>query len=261
MRPQQGEERFGGKQPGTTGGKDVGSGTPAATTAFVAVRNRRAGGRTRGTRAPVQGGPGARKVARARMEARGLELAQLEASSCGRPYRGGRRPTCSRRRSSNPFGVLRPWGFAREWTEVAANRQRLLSWPRNLPPSTPNDWYSFPMDDSLRDESHAYSMHNELDKYPVQDWTLHRISTELHAQGYGVRHLCQDECHSAPALSHKLLDHAAQLCDWKWGTVLVVRRSAHDVRAGVPRAEIGARSRCQGGRGGIRGCKAFGGAP
>lgn len=65
-------------------------------------------------------------------------------------------------------------------------------------------------------------MHKELDKYSAQDWTIHRRSAELLAQGYDLCHLWQGDCRPAPTLGRKLLDRAAQFCNLRRESVLMV---------------------------------------
>lgn len=116
-----------------------------------------------------------------------------------------------------PGGSVVKGGNHGELPELA----QLAMWCRELPPSTPIDRFAYPIYDSLRDESQAYEKHKKLNRYSVQDWSVHRISTELIAQGYGARHLWQDDGHAALILSRKLLDHAARLCNWTRRSVLV----------------------------------------
>lgn len=62
------------------------------------------------------------------------------------------------------------------------------------------------------------------------EWTILRV--ELLVQGYDVRNLWKDDCHPVPALSRKVLDHAAQYCSWKRESMYVVRAGGWSCDAG-----------------------------
>lgn len=149
----------------------------------------------------------------------------------GEIERGERLSVRSSRHSSDSVGVSRPWGLVRQERESreTAGPCSVATWCRDLPSSAPLDWHPCRIQGRLCDESQENPKHKEPHTYSVHEWTIHCISAEVLARGYDVRHLRQDEVLPAPTLSQEVLDHAAQLRNWRRESVLVSHLRMGDI--------------------------------